>query len=320
MSKHLFLPLAALALFIMGTSVAAAQTGPSGISPELQQRVEVMLRSKADFPPATTIGLSKGGPSDIPGFDKLDAHFSSAFAGESGNLSLLISKDGKQVAQFSSYDIAGDPRAKVPADGRPSRGGPGNAPVLIVGFDDLECPFCAKLNQELFPALTNRYKDEVRVVYQSFPSEGHPWAMRAAVDTDCLAHESSPAYWAAVDNLHAHASEYGGAGRKLTVAEQQVDAEATEQGHRFHLDEAKLQACIQKQDTAPEKASLVIGQNLGVTKTPTLFVNGAKFDGAVPITFVFDMVDNALRAEGMTPPPRDDHAQPVAALSPTQSR
>jgi len=67
--------------------------------------------------------------------------------------------------------------------------------------------------------------------------------------------------------------------------------------------------CIQKQDTSAERAGLILGEHLGVTKTPTIFVNGAKIDGAVPIAFVFDMVDNALRAEGKTPPPRQDSAE-----------
>jgi hypothetical protein len=127
MLKLSFLSLRTLMLLLVGTSVAVAQTGSSDISPALRQRVEVMLRSKADFPPATTIGFSKRGPSDVPGFDKLDAHFSSAITGESGNLSLLISKDGTRVAQFTSYDIADDPRMKVPAKERPSQGGPADA-------------------------------------------------------------------------------------------------------------------------------------------------------------------------------------------------
>ena len=48
-----------------------------------------------------------------------------------------------------------------------------------------------------------------------------------------------------------------------------------------------------------------MGERLGVTHTPTVFVNGAKFEGIVPMDFVFDMVDNALRAEGQVPPPRE---------------
>jgi len=301
-------------VFLLATSASLAQAGAqpasSDISPAMQQRVEAMLRSKANFPPATTIGLKRGGPSNLPGFDQLDAHFSSALTGESGTLSLLVSKDGTRLAQFTTYDIAPDPRTKVPTEGRPSRGGPPDAPVLVVGFDDLECPYCAKLHQELFPALTDRYKDQVRFVYQSVPNEGHPWAMRAAVDTDCLGHESPAAYWAAVDAIHAHAGEYGGTERKLAVAEQEIDIEAAEQGRRFHVDETKLKACMQKQDTTGQKASLLLGERLGVIRTPTIFVNGVKFDGAVPITFVFDMVDNALRAEGKTPPPRQDSIEP----------
>ena len=48
-----------------------------------------------------------------------------------------------------------------------------------------------------------------------------------------------------------------------------------------------------------------MGERFGVTHTPTVFVNGARFDGAVPMDFVFDMVDNALKAEGKAPPPRE---------------
>jgi len=47
-----------------------------------------------------------------------------------------------------------------------------------------------------------------------------------------------------------------------------------------------------------------MGERLGVVKTPTFFVNGAKFEGDIPIEFIFDMVDNALKAQGEVPPPR----------------
>jgi hypothetical protein len=37
--------------------------------------------------------------------------------------------------------------------------------------------------------------------------------------------------------------------------------------------------------------------------TPTFFINGARIEGAVPIDFIFHMIDAALLAEGKTPPP-----------------
>lgn len=297
--------LSALLLAAAGP-VALAQSSASVLAPALQQRVEAQLRSIVDFPPQTTLTFSISEPGELPGFDTLNCHYASAFSGSSGDISLLVSHDRTRIAEFASYDIAADPRTKVPTEGRPARGGPPTAPVLLVSFDDLECPFCAALHKELFPALTDHYKDQVRVVYQSVPNDGHPWSMHAAVDTDCLAKQSPEAYWAAVDTIHAHAAEFGGSERKLATAEQQLDAEALEEGRRFHVDEAPLKACIQRQDTTAERQSSALAGRMGVTQTPTIFVNGAKSDGDVPIEFVFDMVDNALRAEGQVPPPRQE--------------
>ncbi len=162
-----------LLLAINGPTVLA-QTPSGELSFSTRQRVEALLRSQAEFPPATSLSLKVVGPSELPGFDKLSAHFASALTGASGEVSLLISKDGSQLAQFTRYDIAADPRMKVPSIGRPSKGGPATAPVLVVGFDDLQCPYCAELHHKLFPALIEHYKDQVRIVYQSLPSEGTP--------------------------------------------------------------------------------------------------------------------------------------------------
>jgi len=95
----------------------------------------------------------------------------------------LLSDDGKTLAQFNKFDISKDPKELVSASERPARGGPANSPVVIVGFDDLECPFCARMHAQLFPALLDRYKNQVRIVYRDFPLDQHPWAMRAAIDT-----------------------------------------------------------------------------------------------------------------------------------------
>ncbi|HWB32799.1 MAG TPA: thioredoxin domain-containing protein [Acidobacteriaceae bacterium] len=289
-------------LLAMNHPLAFAQSHSGELSPALQQHLEAQLRSMADFPPETALTFKILGPSELSGFDRLSCHYASALDGTSGNISLLISQDRTHIAQ--AYDIAADPRTKVPSEGRPSRGGPPTAPVLLVSFDDLECPFCAQLHKELFPALTDHYKNQVRVVYQSLPNDGHPWSMHAAVDTDCLGKESPDAYWAAVDTIHSHAPEYGGTAGDLALAERELDTEVLDEGRRFHVAEEPLQACIEKQDTTPEKESVALASRLGVTRTPTIFVNGAKSEGIVPVDFIFNMVDTALRAEGQVPPPR----------------
>ncbi|ADV81140.1 DsbA family protein [Terriglobus saanensis] len=291
----------ALTLLSLGSS--HGQSAAPNISPELAHRIESMLRSKMEFPPASSISFGPRSASEVPGYDRIQAHFSSSLSTDKGDIPLLVSNDGTRVAQFMTYDIAVDPKLKLSTEDRPARGGPLDAPVVIVSYDDLECPYCARLHAALFPALMDRYKNQVRIAYRSFPLEGHLWAMHAAVDVDCLGAENAQGYWAAVDQIHAHAGEYGGAEHLLAKAEEELDTVVINEGHLFHVDESALRACIKKQDTTLENANIDSGKKLGVYRTPTFFINGMKIDGAVPISFVFEMVDNALNAAGATPPP-----------------
>ena len=164
--------------------------GASGkLSPELTRRIEVLIRSKSSVPPDFDMQIGPRTKSEVPGFDEISVTFS-ADGKSSKPLTFLLSTDGKTLAQFNKYDISKDPKLLVSGDGRPGRGGPANAPVLIVGFDDLECPFCAKMHEQLFPALLERYKDQVHIVYRDFPLDQHPWAVRAAIDTSCVGAQS----------------------------------------------------------------------------------------------------------------------------------
>jgi hypothetical protein len=73
-----------------------------------------------------------------------------------------------------------------------------------------------------------------------------------------------------------------------------------------------LNACIVKQDDTAIKASMKLGESLGVDATPALFINGEKIEGALPLEFVYRMIDSALIASGQTPPPPPP-AAPVQA-------
>jgi protein-disulfide isomerase len=235
---------------------------------------------------------------------------------QSKPLTFLLSNDGKTLAQFSKYDISQDPKTLVSAADRPARGGPANAPVVIVGFDDLECPFCAKMHAQLFPALTERYKDQVRIVYRDFPLDLHPWAMRAAINANCLAAQSTTGYWNLVDHIHATAVELGGADKSLTKANEALDTLAREEGKRQNVDATKLNACIAKQDDTAVKASMKAAEELGVDSTPALFINGEKVEGAIPMEYVYKMIDNALTASGQTPPPPPPPSAPTPQTQP----
>jgi protein-disulfide isomerase len=272
------------------------------LSPELARRVEVLIRSKSSIPADYDIQIGPRSKSDVAGFDEISVTF--AAAGKTSKaVQFLLSTDGKTLAQFSKYDISKDPKELVSAVGRPSRGGPADAPVLIVGFDDLECPYCAKMHAELFPALLDRYKNQIHIVYRDFPLDQHPWAMRAAIDTNCVGAQSPTGYWNLVDYIHAHAGELGGEDKSLAKANETLDTLARDEGKRQNLKADSLNACIVKQDDSAIKASQKLGESLGVEATPALFINGEKIEGAQPLASVYRMIDDALTASGQTPPP-----------------
>jgi protein-disulfide isomerase len=325
--------LAPLALAAILTSLGChAQTKITPGTPlplSVTHRVEVLLRQKAQLPPLAIVNVGTPKPSEVPGYSTIEVTFS-AEGKTSHPVTFLISDDAKTVAQFSKYDISADPRTMVASEGRPSRGGPPSAPVVIVNFDDLECPYCARLHASIFPAITQRYGDKVRIVYKDFPLEQHPWAMHAAVDVDCLAAQSPAGYWNVVDYIHAHASDIGAdpAAAKLAPgapksdkpehtldrATSQLDQLVREQGTKEKVDSAKLNACLVKQDASAIEVSKQIGASLNVEATPSMFINGDKIDGALPVGYIFGLIDDALRAENVTPPP--PYVDPTAPAAP----
>jgi protein-disulfide isomerase len=297
--------------------VNAINAGPTVLSPEMARRIEVLIRSKSDVPANYEFHIGPIEKSDFPGYNSVTVDFS-ADGKTSKPIPFLISTDQKTLAQFSKYDISRDPKTAVSALDRPARGGPADAPVLIVGFDDLECPFCSKMNAQLFPAILERYKNQVRIVYRDFPLDQHPWALRAAVDANCVAAQSGAGYWNLVDYIHAHADEIGGTEKTVAKANEMLDTLAHEEGKREKIDDTRLTACIAKQDSTVIKQSMKEAEALGVEATPALFINGEKIEGAQPIEYIYKMIDGALIAAGQKPPPAPvpPAAQPAASAKP----
>ena len=292
----------AFTLAAVGCHAQSPLQSSTKLSAEMARRVEVLIRSKSNVPPEYKIEIGPRQKSDVAGYDAIEVYFN-AEGKTSKPVTFLLSSDGKTLAQFSKYDISKDPKELVSGANRPARGGAANAAVLIVVFDDLECPFCAKMHAQIFPALTDRYKDQVRVVYRDFPLDQHPWAMRAAIDTNCLGTQSPAGYWNLVDFIHLHAGELGGDEKSVSKANEALDSLTRDEGKRQKVDLDALNGCLSKQDDTLVKASMKEAEGLGVDSTPALFINGEKLEGAVPLEYVYQMIDGALTAAGQTPPP-----------------
>jgi protein-disulfide isomerase len=300
--------------FLLALALAAgckAQTNAPA-NANINRHIEVMVRSQYNLPQDYDVSIGARTASDIPGYDSLPITFSKS--GHSTTTNFLISKDNTKLARLETFDLANDPVYHIDIANRPIRGNP-SAPVTIVNFDDLECPFCARMHQELFPATANRYKDKIRFIYKDNPLvEIHPWAMHAAVDANCVAQQSGTVYWQYVDYVHSHGQEVSGEERNDTRSFADLDRIARDLSAVAHLDSTKLDACLAKQDETVVRASMAEADKLNIQGTPALFVNGERIDGALPQEQVWIVIDRALRAAGVTPPPAEAPAPatPVA--------
>jgi protein-disulfide isomerase len=302
------LPACLLALALTaGCKAQPAANAPTNL--DLNRRIEVMVRAKFDLPQEYNVKIGESKPSQVPGYDSLTVTL--AKGTETANLDFLISTDNTKLARLQNFDLANDPVFHIDVANRPIRGN-ASAPVTIINFDDLECPYCARMHQTLFPATQERYKDHVRFIYKDDPlSEIHPWAMHAAVNANCLASQSGTVYWQYVDYLHEHGQEVTGEDRNLTRSNAQLDRIARDLAAVAHLDDAKLNACLAKQDETAVRASASEADKLGINGTPAVFVNGERIDGALPREQVWMVIDRALREAGVEPPPAEAPAAPA---------
>src|SRR6201996_8472062 len=282
--------------------------------PQLNRRIEVLVRSQFEVPPNVDVGIGATSKSEFPGFDNLPITFSSK--GKQTVVNFLLSSDGNTVARLERFDISHSPSEMISTQNRPLRGTQ-EAKVTIVNFDDLECPYCARMHQQLFPATLDHYKGLIKFYYKDFPLvEIHPWAMHAAVNASCLAEQNPDAYWKFVDYVHSHGEEVSGTAHDAQQAQKTLDKLTREEGQRAGLDLAKLDACVAKQDETAVRASMKQGDGLGVNGTPTLFINGERISGALPQDELWMAIDRALREAGVQPPPQVAEADKKPAATP----
>jgi protein-disulfide isomerase len=296
-------------LVVLLAAGCKAQDTPNNT--KVDRRIEVLVRSQLNVPQDWKVSIGPRSKSDVPGFDAVPVTFSSMNdPAKQQTLNFLLSKDGNTLARLSKWDLSKNPSDLISTANRPVRGNP-DAKVTIINFDDLECPYCARMHAQLFPDTLDHYKGLIKVVYKDFPLvEIHPWALHASIDANCLALQSPTAYWNYVDYLHSHGDDVSGPQRDPAKSAATLDKLARDEGQRSKLDSGKLDACLAKQDDSTVRASMKEGDALGVDGTPTLFINGERLSGALPEEQVWMAIDRALKAEGITPPASERQSVP----------
>jgi protein-disulfide isomerase len=287
----------------MAAGCKAQSTPQTAQDLAIARHIEITVRSQFNIPPNLGVTIGEHKPSKISGYDTLPITISH---GEKKTvIDFLISSDGKTLARLETFDMTKDPSSVIDLTGRPVRGNPA-AKITVVNYDDLECPYCARMHQALFPATLERYKDQVRFIYKDDPLvELHPWAMHASVNANCLATQNGEAYWSYVDYVHSHGQEISGEDRNPVKSFAALDRIARQEAALAKFAPASLaslDACLTKQDETQVRASAHEASALGVDGTPALFIDGERISGAVPEDQIWLVIDRALRAAGLTPP------------------
>jgi protein-disulfide isomerase len=261
--------------------VAQAQAAVNGPSKEL---AEAYFKRLFGYDPAIDVKVVNIGPSPIAELSEVSIVFITPEGQQPGKW--YVSKDLKHViAGGEMLPFGADPfspeRAKLASSVFGPTKGPADAKMLIVEFADLECPAC-KEAAPLMDRLRNDFP-QARFVFQSFPLQQHPWAVRASSYLDCIARENQDQAFTFIDAVFTHQKEIEDAVRKTdaagktTVDDAAVAARLRQYTTMAGADPAKAEACAATQATSERiKRSQLLAQDVGVNSTPTLFVNGRR--------------------------------------------
>ncbi len=152
--------------------------------------------------------------------------------------------------------------------------GSDDAKVVMVEFSDFQCPFCERFFKETLPQIKENYVDtgKVKFVYRDFPlSSIHPEAQKAAESAECARDQGK--FWEYHDVLFENRMDWTGVGA----------AKFKEYASDLGLDTSQFSECLDSDKYGDEVlADMNAGQSIGVSGTPTFFINGKRFVGAAP--------------------------------------
>ncbi|MGC1385934.1 MAG: thioredoxin domain-containing protein [Candidatus Acidiferrales bacterium] len=244
------------------------------VAPEhaaLLKRTESFVRNLFAWGPAFKVDLGPLTPSPSPDFYTVPIRVT--VNGQSDAGTFYVSKDGKTFVRGELFDTTKDPfaenRAKLHVDGSPTKG-PADAPVTIYEFSDFECPHCRALNDILKQVEAENPK--IRVVFKNFPlTQIHPWAETAAIGAHCAYIQKPDAFWTMHDLIFDNQD---------VISAENVWDKLVSFAAQANLDENSFKACL----SSPEAKQAIVadhalGESLGVTSTPTLYINGRPLIG-----------------------------------------
>lgn len=276
---------ALLAIALVDVPAMIAQTPNSAAAHE---KIIKLIRDRYSIPDSVKLTMTDLRESVYPDFYETTVTLDDGK--DQRSQALFVSRNLRYLVQGVIFNIDGDSRAEVlklisPRD-QPSQG-PANAPVTLVEYSDLECPVCAKLQEELEEEIVPHYGDKLRVVFKEFPLASiHDWALRGAIAAQCVHQIDSSKYVDFRTLIYKNQPTINGDNARDLLLH--FGAEAG-------VDNVKLATCMDSRASLSlVNADLDEGQALGISQTPTSFINGKAVIGAPPAADFYKVIDESL--------------------------
>ena len=191
-------------------------------------------------------------------------------------------------AHLQEQRLLEDPTT-IPVAGAPSTG-PTTAPITLVEFSDFQCPYCQAAFAEV-KAILKAYPTQVRLIFKQFPLETHSQADLAAAAA-VAAHKQGK-FWALHDAMFTHNSDLS----RKAIFEMAKDSGLDINRFESDIDSTEVRETVVR--------DVQDGDRAGVEGTPTIFVNGQRYNGQLSLNSLRPILDEALKHTG----------QPIAAVA-----
>ena len=166
--------------------------------------------------------------------------------------------------------------------------GRADAPVTVIEYASMTCGHCANFHINIWPTLKKEFVDtgKVRFIIREFPFD--PRSTAAFMLARCVGDDK---WYATVDLMFRSQSTWA----RASDGKQGFLSALSMTG----LDEKQLEACLADQALLDNVNKIAAtGRELGVTSTPTFFINGNKYEGVIPVDEFRSIVEPLLKEAG----------------------
>lgn len=163
--------------------------------------------------------------------------------------------------------------------------GPKQAKVIVVEFGDFQCPACGVAYQ-VVKQIKEQYKGKINFAFREFPLMAHKYGYAGALAAEAASGQGK--FWEMYDKLYSNQKEWSESKDALTIfasyaKEIGIDADKFKKDVESKKYDAKIQADLRD------------GNQLGINATPTFFINGKMYTGALTYDNFKSAVENDLK-------------------------